>query len=842
MDRKSGDINSPLSSSQRFTSNNSVAYVAQTPWLLNATIRDNILFGEEFDSARYELTLACCSLVSDLAVLPGGDLTEIGEKGINLSGGQKQRISLARACYSSAQYVLLDDTLSAVDAPTAKHILDHCILNILKGRTCILVTHNTGLVLGHADFILVVDKGQVVSQGSREQVLADPNAHAVCDLTFSGKDEDSSDPVLIEDAGRVKSAAQDGTGTTLVQAEEKVVGAVRLSLYKAYLIAAGGIGFAMLFFSSFFVSAFFGVVYDWWLKNWTDANTLFEAKEYAGMATRHIDSMRAGVSQRFYSSTPQTDMSMLNTATQPSGVAINPDALFYIGIYAFIGFLKLFVRNIQEAIVFLGAFRASKKLHALLLASILSSPLRFFETTPVGRILNRFSKDVDNLDSGLMFFIQNFVERVVAGLTILTVIATVSPRFLLIVAPTVFIYQQVAKKYLTTSRDLKRLESISKSPVYAQFSETLQGAATIRAYASSVRFRREMWKKIDLNHQSFFYIWATNRWLCLRIDFISAAVVLSAGVAVVMATGDPGLTALTLTYAMQFTHALLWTVRLHAEMEMAMNSMERIGEYTQLDQEPPMHIELKCPPKEWPQHGYLEVNGLSLRYAPDLPDVLHNVSFCVQAGKRLAVVGRTGAGKSTLSTAFFRMMPFSSGSIVIDGVDICEIGLHDLRSRLTIIPQDPVLFSGTIRSNLDPFGEHSDQDMHESLGRVGYDAGMLDSAVSENGANFSQGQCQLLCLARALLRQTRIVFLDEATASVDHQTDQRIQETLRRVDATVVCIAHRLETIMDYDQVLVLDMGRVAEIGSPRDLIQRGGQFRDMCRDASLDLESFSLV
>jgi ABC-type multidrug transport system fused ATPase/permease subunit len=478
----------------------------------------------------------------------------------------------------------------------------------------------------------------------------------------------------------------------------------------------------------------------------------------------------------------------------------------------------------------------------------LYSPLRFFEVTPVGRILNRFSKDIESIDNNVMECVTFFTDRLVAIVTIIAVVGAVTPAFLIGIGPIILVFWWISRLYLNSSRELKRLESVSRSPIYAQFSETLNGVATIRAYGEEKRFFEMNEQKVDSNNESFFYIWAANRWLCLRTDCISAVIVFGAGSLVLYSGVGSGLAAMSITYAFDFSSALLWTVRLHAEMEMAMNSVERVMEYTEIEQEPPAIMENNRPPQNWPENGVVEVRNLSIRYAKELPDVLQNVSFEIQSHEKVAVVGRTGAGKSTLSLAFFRILPLSSGSITIDGVDISQIGLYDLRSRLTIIPQDPVLFNGTLRSNLDPMGEHADEELWDSLNRVNLLSSFQTSAenstqadvtleypVTENGGNFSQGQRQLICLARALLRKTRLIFLDEATASVDNETDARIQTAIRQefVEGTVITIAHRLRTIIDYDKVLVLEKGRVIEYGSPLDLIQRSpvGVFKSMCEE-----------
>ncbi|KAI8928078.1 hypothetical protein BC831DRAFT_548704 [Entophlyctis helioformis] len=912
---------------------NSVAYAAQSAWLLNATIRENILFGQPYDEQRYREVVHACALAKDFETLDGGDLTEIGEKGINVSGGQKQRIALARAAYSPASFVLLDDPLSAVDAPTARHLLKQCILGAMRGRTVVLVSHAVSLVLPYADYACILKNGEVLCQGTPLEMTQNIDAEGIfgLDLTIVEEDEEEAEASAAAAAIATGTAVAnaEGTGRRLVEDEEKATGSVRFAVYKSYFFAAGGFLYSPFFLLTFFLVSGANLANDWWLKSWTDHNTLVagnvssvnaslissspssvasgsettftEVQAGVRMSMLMIPSIWAAVDQ--VSNGPDSIASAANPASTGSfgilgGATVSPaaaapntsESMFYVGIYAIFGLTVILANNIQLITVLYGSFTASRRVHDNLLEKILHAPLRFFEITPVGRILNRFSKDIENLDNTVIESIENFVARIIQGVTIISIIGSITPPFLVIAIPIMGVYMMVSRMYLNTSRELKRLESVSRSPIYAQFSETLAGVATIRAYGSEDRFIQMNNDKVDLNHRSFFYIWAANRWLCLRTDMLSAVVVLCAGLAVISGGVSAGWAALTITYSLDFTNALLWTVRMHAEMEMNMNSVERVQEYMQIEQEPASIVPDNRPAPEWPSQGRISVKDVKIRYAPDLPDVLKGISFEVKTAEKVAVVGRTGAGKSTLSLAFFRIVPLAGGSIEIDDMDISEMGLYDLRSRLTIIPQDPVLFAGTLRSNLDPLGEHDDAALWTALRRVHFLDSLqqqtassseqaavtaaavpsvvttaapsfadledaisstaksssslvasnpssitLDFPVSENGANFSQGQRQLLCLARALLRRTRVIFLDEATASVDNETDARIQNTIREefVLGTVICIAHRLRTIIDYDKVLVLDKGYVSEYGSPIELIENStvGTFRRMCEE-----------
>jgi len=542
----------------------------------------------------------------------------------------------------------------------------------------------------------------------------------------------------------------------------------------------------------------------------------------------------------------------------PEHTPTSSEVDYYLYIYAGIGAIAIFSLFANAITEIFGTLRASRYLHGALAERIMKAPIRFFDVTPLGRIVNRFSKDIQSIDQEVLGCIQSVMFNILDAITVLFVIATVTPTFLIGVLPIASLYFVVARLYLRTSRELKRLDSVTRSPIYSHFSETLVGVPTIRAYQQEQRFIKENEKRVDDNHRAFFFLWVSNRWLSIRVDLVGNFVVLCSGIAILISLDkvDAGLAGLALTFGLNFTDCLLWLVRMHAEMEMRMNSVERVEEYLSIDQEPPSIIESYRPPPGWPSKGSVQVQNLSMQYSPNGSKVLDNVSFSVNGGEKVGIVGRTGAGKSTLSLAFFRFMEPVSGTIIIDGVDICKLGLEDLRSNLTIIPQDPVLFSGTVRSNLDPFSEHTDADLWLALKRVrlvesssnnlsgdgnaadvlsrqestqsvdtlvdikfiekvqrkrgimmhgkknGSDdendnddgeqseeeevivqpveltTGLvrLDSVVAEGGSNFSQGQRQLLCLARALLRQSKLVVLDEATASVDNETDNRIQE------------------------------------------------------------------
>lgn len=630
-----------------------IAYVAQTSWLLNATIRDNILFGAPYDQERYMKTLRACALIRDLETLESGDMTEIGEKGVNLSGGQKQRISLARATYSRAAYVLLDDPLSAVDAPTARHLFEECILSLLKNRTVLLVSHSASLVVPRSAFVVAMKNGTVVASGSPQALTARSD---IADLVAADLESTpiATTPKLTQPTPVDDPAKLTGGKTNLVDKEGRATGSVQFSTYVTYLKACGGWLFIFWIALAFIITTAADFLSSWWIQQWTD-------------------------SLKYDSEGSQ------------AGAAHSP--LYYITVFGLISVVELVALMFRFVIQFYGGWHASKMLHHKLLDAILGAPLRFFEVTPVGRLINRFSKDLSDIDSGVMFTVVRFGTLMVAAISNLIVVTYVAPVFLCATVFQIF-YHRIANRYLASSRELKRIESVSSSPIYAQFSETLNGLETIRAYNSQNRVIEDIQHKVDANHRAFFYLFAANRWLYFRNAILSGTIVFMAGFSIIFSGVTAGWAGLAFTFASQLTSKMSAMVQTHASLEMSMNSVERVEEYSRTEQEPPAIVEENRPPENWPQHGSIVFKDLSVRYDKDLPLVLKNVSFAVNPKEKIGIVGRTGAGKSTVSLALFRILPFANGTIEIDGVDINQIGIRDLRSKLTVIAQDATLFEG----------------------------------------------------------------------------------------------------------------------------------------------------
>lgn len=896
----------------------SIAYCAQQAWLANDTIKQNILFASHFDASRYKCVIAACALERDLEILDKGDSTLVGEKGITLSGGQKQRISLARALYCNSRHVLLDDCLSAVDSHTAKHIFEHCIMGpLMFGRTCILVTHNIALCVPRSRFVVALSNGKVAAQGTPDEVLAtrtlgddlksrpgskggtqtqsrSPSAINLMDEASNGRTAEAN--------GHVKEPALDpksGVESANTRTEGKATGSVNIKVIKMYLAAMGPWHYWLVALIAFGIQQLAQVAANVWIRAWANEYTRkIQNVPPAGYVHGARLSMESFSGSASFWSIPISSRSSSNSLDVVASSHDKVDAWHYLIIYALLAMFYIFISLVREGYIFWGSLRASSKLHQSLLNSVTRAKLQFFDTTPLGQLMNRFSKDIEAVDQDVAPIAVGVLGCLFSLITIVVLISAITPAFLVAGLFITIIYFAIGQFYLRSSRDLKRLESVQRSPLYQQFGETLSGIVTIRAYGDEKRFIRDSQNRVDTHNRPFIYLWAANRWLALRVDFTGALVAFFAGAFVILSIGkiDAGSAGLSLTYAVMFSENMLWLVRLYSVNEQNMNSVERVKEYIEVDQEAKAIIDETRPASNWPNQGAIHFMNYTTRYRSDLDPVLKDLSFTIQPGERVGIVGRTGAGKSSLALALFRGLEAEEGKIVIDDVDIGLIGLQTLRESITIVPQDPTLFTGTVRSNLDPFGLFTDEEIFATLRRVqligvtdpstasssvspqmpeeltppespqsskdgtvehteGEDMDLakkitntrenanvftkLTSPIAESGSNLSQGQRQLLCLARALLKAPRVLLMDEATASIDYATDSKIQDTLREVrESTILTIAHRLQTIIDYDKVLVLDKGKVIEYDSPWELISREGSiFRGMC-EMSGDLDS----
>ncbi|KAM4729257.1 ATP-binding cassette sub-family C member 2 [Anableps anableps] len=837
----------------------SIAFVPQQAWIQNATLRDNILFGSPYEDKRFQDVLEACALGPDLKLLSAGDLTEIGEKGINLSGGQKQRVSLARAAYSQADILLLDDPLSAVDSHVGKHLFDKVIgpKGILQNKTRILVTHGISF-LPYVDEVVVLVNGQVSEVGSYQSLRASKGAFSEFLDTYakeqsnqpsSNEDgyQDTEDLELIperedtqadfppEDAvsftlKRENSIrrSQRGTRTSfrlrknstlkptedvgetkkgqrLIEKEAMETGQVKFSVYLQYLRALGwGYTFWIVFI--YFIQNIAFIGQNLWLSDWTN-----DAADYQN--------------QTYPSSKRDTRVGVFGALGLAQGILV------------FLGTLLLANASID----------ASQILHSRLLNNILRVPMLFFDTTPIGRVVNRFAKDIFTVDEAIPQSFRSWILCLLGVLGTLFVICLATPFFTIIIIPLAVVYFFVQRFYVATSRQLRRLDSVSRSPIYSHFGETVSGLSVIRAYNHQERFLKHNEITIDENLKSVYPWIVSNRWLAIRLEFLGNLVVFFSALFAVISRNsiDSGLVGLSISYALNVTQTLNWLVRMTSELETNIVAVERVSEYSELENEAPWVTQHR-PPEKWPEAGRLQFVDYKVRYRPELDLVLKGISCDIGSTEKIGIVGRTGAGKSSLTNCLFRIIEAAEGCILIDDLDISRIGLHDLRNSLTIIPQDPVLFSGTLRMNLDPFDKFSDQELWRVLELShlkDYVAGLqegLQHEVAEGGENLSVGQRQLLCLARALLRKSRILILDEATAAVDLETDDLIQNTIRKEfsHCTVLTIAHRLHSIMDSSRVMVLDAGQIVEFDSPSNLMEKRGHFYSMAKDAGITAEN----
>ncbi|XP_039089530.1 multidrug resistance-associated protein 1 isoform X1 [Hyaena hyaena] len=822
----------------------SVAYVPQQAWIQNDSLQENILFGRPLQERYYKAVIEACALLPDLAILPSGDRTEIGEKGVNLSGGQKQRVSLARAVYCDSDIYLFDDPLSAVDAHVGKHIFENVIgpKGMLKNKTRLLVTHGISY-LPQVDVIIVMTGGKISEMGSYQELLARDGAFAEFLRTYASAEQDPDDGctgpsspgkevrqmengMLVTDvAGKQqlqrqlsnsssysgdasrqhtstaelqRAGATDEAAWKLVEADKAQTGQVKLSVYWSYMKAIGlFISFLSIFL--FLCNHVASLASNYWLSLWTDDPIVNGTQEHTKVRLSVYGAL--GISQ---------------------GVSV-------------FGY---------SMAVSIGGILASRRLHVDLLQNVLRSPMSFFERTPSGNLVNRFSKELDTVDSMIPQVIKMFMGSLfnVIGACVIVLLAT--PIAAVIIPPLGLLYFFVQRFYVASSRQLKRLESVSRSPVYSHFNETLLGVSVIRAFEEQERFIRQSDLKVDEYQKAYYPSIVANRWLAVRLECVGNCIVLFASLFAVISRHSlsAGLVGLSVSYSLQVTTYLNWLVRMSSELETNIVAVERLKEYSETEKEAPWRIPEMSPPSAWPQVGRVEFRDYGLRYRENLDLVLRHINITIDGGEKVGIVGRTGAGKSSLTLGLFRINESAEGEIIIDDINIAKIGLHDLRFKITIIPQDPVLFSGSLRMNLDPFSQYSDEEVWTSLELahlkdfVSALPDKLNHECAEGGENLSVGQRQLVCLARALLRKTKILVLDEATAAVDLETDDLIQSTIRTQfdNCTVLTIAHRLNTIMDYNRVIVLDNGEVLECGRPSDLLQQRGLFYSMAKDAGL--------
>jgi ABC-type multidrug transport system fused ATPase/permease subunit len=978
--------------------NGSISYAPQVPFLLHATVRENITFGKPFVEEKYLQAIKVCSLQSDFDMLIAGDQTTIGERGINLSGGQKARISMARAVYSDSDIYLLDDPLSAVDAHVGHHLFNSCIKTMLKKKTIILVTHQLQFVT-HGDHLVIMQEGSISHQGSPQELkekgihienllekfntleeeeeegekngekvgvmeeeiemnggiegavgiggvgaessesseqgnssasllsffpsssniladgvfgLASPSItsssssiihHQHHSINESGNgslldanlsssssssppssslrvSQNSSGSLRRSQNGLKKStqlemdfaakrfAEQSEAATSkanLEQKEERAVGRISLSVYKFYF----GHKIWWWIFAIIMILAHRGVdvFLKVWIAGWSSSNapnpptaasipsistaTTSSMHSYGSMGEQSVATMTFGGFMNlatFYlsegveimswplnsmmSDGGNQDISMVGVEMDQAAVGGNKLSVStakFLWVFIIGNLALALLQMVKETMILLVTCSTGRVVYMEMFQRLLRAPMSFFDTTPKGRIAARCSSDTDAMDTQLGGLLTTVCDNLAQILSSLVSIAMSVHWFVFGMIPMCLGYINLYNRFINGYRELARLNGTTKAPLFSQFSETLNGLFTLRAYSAGERFVKKLYVNLDSNQRVYFFGVVSARWLGVRMDILGSFLICGIGLVAIFnrSAANPGLMGMALSYCLLNTELLNGLIRGISDIESRMNSVERIEQYTKIDVERLPIIDGKRPTKGWPSKGEIEFDNVFLRYREGLPLVLNGLSFKILPGEKVGIVGRTGAGKSSLLTALLSLAPLSSGQISIDGLDINQIGVDDLRSKLSIIPQDPCIFDGNVRHNIDPFGKYPDHQIWETLKRVHLADAIhqlpngLDSELADEGANFSLGQRQLLCVARAILRRSKILLLDEASSSIDLETDYLLQKTLRTefADCTTITIAHRLATIMDSDRVMVLEGGQLKEFDSPSSLL-----------------------
>ncbi|XP_018576445.1 probable multidrug resistance-associated protein lethal(2)03659 isoform X2 [Anoplophora glabripennis] len=773
--------------------NGVISYASQEPWLFAGTVRQNILFGLPMDKLRYKTVVKKCALERDFQLLPYGDKTTVGDRGVSLSGGQRARINLARAVYKQADIYLLDDPLSAVDTHVGKQLFEQCITGYLRSKIVILITHQLQY-LKEVDHILYLDDGIPKAEGTFHELQ-------VSGLDFTKllgenpiEETPEKEKALLTRQDSIRSVAS--IEAPKVIEEQKSIGSVGAYVYKAYFSAGGNCCVIFILFTLFVVAQLLGSAADYFITYWVK----LEEEDQANTSSNTTDN--------FWHFSRETS----------------------IYIYSVIIILLIVATLVRSFTFFSVCMRASTNLHDTMFMSIIRATMRFFNTNSAGRILNRFSKDMGSVDELLTSAMIDCLQIGLALVGIIVVVAVVNPWFMVPTVVIGIIFYLLRIFYLRTSRNVKRLEGVTRSPVFSHLNASLQGLTSIRAFNAQEILIKEFDNYQDLHSSAWFTFISTSRAFGYWLDLVCIIYITLVTFSFLFLGTETfgGNVGLAITQAIGLTGMFQWGMRQSTELENQMTSVERILEYNTIEHEGDLESEPdKKPSSKWPEFGKIEFRNIYLRYFPEDPPVLQNLNFTIFPKEKVGIVGRTGAGKSSLINAIFQLTD-TEGTILIDEVNISCIGLHDLRSKISIIPQEPVLFSGTMRKNLDPFDEYLDADIWRALEDVELKEAMQDltsglsSKMSEGGSNFSVGQRQLVCLARAILRNNKILVLDEATANVDPQTDALIQNTIRKKfeECTVLTIAHRLNTVMDSDKVLVMDAGTVKEFDQPYKLLQ----------------------
>ncbi|KAK0153646.1 Multidrug resistance-associated protein 9 [Merluccius polli] len=780
------------------TASGTFAYVSQQAWIFHGSVQDNILMGEPFEKDRYDRVLNCCSLIPDLMILPYGDQTEIGERGINLSGGQKQRISLARAVYSNRDIFLLDDPLSAVDAHVGKHIFEECIKKELQGKSIVLVTHQLQY-LEFCDGVLLLEEGEILEAGRHEELMKEEGRYFELITSYQADHSKVENEEPIKHLSFIKPNKELGVVNPAFNVSDEMDD-ISICDNKSYLIF---ILVVMMFALNFGAISFSMMWLSFWVAQGTGAANV--------------------------------------TAEDQGNISLNPDIGFYQLVYGMVPIVMLICSLLKVYTFTKITIRTSSTIHNTMLDKILASPMSFFDSNPVGRLLNRFSADQDEVDVLIPLRTDHTFQFIWSILTLFIIMVLAIPFMaipLLLLSGLAIVLAIISKRGIC---QLKRSEDASRSPWISFTGSTVEGLSTIHAYEKKDSCIQQFRLLCDNNSFLYYTFTCGIQWMTTLIDYIFSIATLLLALFVVLTPNDvvnSSLKGLSLSYSLQLTGIFTHLVRTIIELEGRFSSVERIQEYiTTCVSEGPRHVKDAQIPEDWPQNGSITFANYNMRYRENTPIVLKGLQIHIKAGEKVGIVGRTGSGKSSLGVALFRLVEAAEGSILIDGVDIKHIGLQDLRSKLSIIPQDPALFVGTVRYNLDPLNNHSDEELWEALEKTDLkDASCevhcvqiaqlpekLQAVVWKNGENFSMGQKQLICVARALLRNSKIILLDEATASIDAETDAHIQKTITEAfqSCTTLTIAHRINTVLQSDRILVMDDGQVVEFDHPDALIKK---------------------
>ncbi|CAF1498167.1 unnamed protein product, partial [Adineta steineri] len=799
-------------------------YVPQEPWIFSSTVKKNIIFGKNYDGHLFRQVIRAAALEADLALLPNGVNTMVGDQGVMLSGGQKARVNMARALYRDADIYLLDDPLSAVDVKVSKQLFERSIKTYLGDKICILVTHQIQF-LENATKIVVLENGGMIEMGTYDELLTTSSKFRCLLENINQQEEQGAEqleslndiqPRRITRCVTFSETENDEPLSSSRNIEKKQENSVNSHIYISYMRAGAG-----FIFSTILIILLFGgrevtfIFYNWWLAKWSEDE---------------------GHRHRYWRNCTTAKNKSMNTIRSMNDTGWNHYQQQQFNIYSGTGITFLIVSLIHVVVAKCMCFNAGRVLHNKMFQRLLRCPMSFFDLNPLNRILDRFTKDSLVIDDELPSAIIKFLQCTFQIFGVVILVCWLNRWSLLPAGVAVLIMLLIRHRFARCSKELKRLEGLSQGPIYSYLTSTIHGLKVIQSYHAEKACLLEFFAYLDDNTRVRYLLIVTGRWAAIRFQwltlfFIAAITVLAM---IVRITGQQFSTAdiaLTLSYSFNLTAIFQWTIRKSVEVETQMTAVERILEYCALDQEPSAKLPSnQTPPHSWPSHGHISFNNVSMSHSTtsNAPLALDHISLTIQPTEKIGIVGRTGAGKSSFIQTLFRMGTLVDGNIVIDNIDIGTVGLDDIRRRISIIPQDPVLFTGTMRDNLDRFGDYSDTEIWHALEQVQLKTLVRDvlpnglhSLVSESGSNLSVGQKQLVCLARAILKKSKILVIDEATANVDNATDELIQKTIREQfkECTVLTVAHRLRTVIDSDRILVLGNGKVLEFDSPASLL-----------------------